>query len=226
MRAAIDFDARYELMKGIFASAALVAALLAAPAQAAVVSGTMTGGSALANGGSFQLIAPASGFVVGNDVQQNNNLYAFNEQANATLLANITPSFGPVLVAGTRYNSHFIFFDPAPNRTVLGRVTFDAPILAVLGLTAQMNASDASFGLAGVTYLTPAARGLESNDSFTVSGNTLMVDWVASTPGDYIRVLTAAAVPEPATWMMMILGFGLIGASMRARKVGPRAALA
>lgn len=25
----------------------------------------------------------------------------------------------------------------------------------------------------------------------------------------------AAAVPEPATWMMMLLGFGLIGASMR-----------
>ncbi len=28
----------------------------------------------------------------------------------------------------------------------------------------------------------------------------------------------AGAVPEPGTWLMMILGFGAIGASLRARK--------
>lgn len=32
------------------------------------------------------------------------------------------------------------------------------------------------------------------------------------------RVGTMGAVPEPATWLMMILGFGLIGASMRRKK--------
>jgi hypothetical protein len=31
--------------------------------------------------------------------------------------------------------------------------------------------------------------------------------------------LTAVAVPEPQTWAMMIAGFGLVGASMRRRKV-------
>ena len=32
----------------------------------------------------------------------------------------------------------------------------------------------------------------------------------------------AAAVPEPATWAMMIMGFGLVGASMRRRQVSVR----
>jgi hypothetical protein len=34
-------------------------------------------------------------------------------------------------------------------------------------------------------------------------------------PGGEIRGQLAAAVPEPATWMMMLLGFGAIGATMR-----------
>jgi hypothetical protein len=32
----------------------------------------------------------------------------------------------------------------------------------------------------------------------------------------------AGAVPEPASWAMLIAGFGLIGASLRRRRVGPR----
>ena len=38
--------------------------------------------------------------------------------------------------------------------------------------------------------------------------------------------LSIAAVPEPATWAMMILGFGLIGASLRRRKAASVAQLA
>jgi len=34
---------------------------------------------------------------------------------------------------------------------------------------------------------------------------------------------TAGAVPEPATWAMMLLGFGLVGAAMRSAKRRPRA---
>jgi hypothetical protein len=35
--------------------------------------------------------------------------------------------------------------------------------------------------------------------------------------GDFTLTISAAAVPEPATWAMMILGFGGIGARVRAR---------
>lgn len=32
-----------------------------------------------------------------------------------------------------------------------------------------------------------------------------------------VRAIGAGAVPEPATWAMMILGFGLVGTSLRRR---------
>jgi hypothetical protein len=35
---------------------------------------------------------------------------------------------------------------------------------------------------------------------------------------------TAATVPEPGTWSLMILGFGLLGAGLRRRRAAPRAA--
>jgi CHRD domain/PEP-CTERM motif len=38
-------------------------------------------------------------------------------------------------------------------------------------------------------------------------------------PGGEIRGTPVALVPEPATWGMMLLGFGLLGASMRRRPV-------
>ena len=205
-------------MKKFFLAALAGVGLATSPASAAVVSGALTGGSAFTNGGSFQFLATPPA-IVGNDNQQSNNLFAFNEKANAALLVNITPDFGSALLAGQKFNSHFVFFDPDPFAAWhWSSVTFDAPILAVLAVTAKMNASDASFGLPSVTYLTPAARGLETNtDRFSVSGNTLSLDWTASDPGDYIRVLTAP-VPEPATWAMMLLGFGVVGGAMRRRQ--------
>lgn len=41
-------------------------------------------------------------------------------------------------------------------------------------------------------------------------------------PGGEIRGQLIAAVPEPATWSLMLLGFGAIGATMRRRKVTSR----
>lgn len=40
------------------------------------------------------------------------------------------------------------------------------------------------------------------------------------------EAVTLAAVPEPSTWMMLIAGFGLIGAALRGRRVKGRAVLA
>ena len=36
---------------------------------------------------------------------------------------------------------------------------------------------------------------------------------------DNLVVNVAAAVPEPASWAMMVGGFGMLGAAMRRRKV-------
>lgn len=66
---------------------------------------------------------------------------------------------------------------------------------------------------------------------FTGSGDSLLLFQIAAGPGlwalDDVAVtpLAAAAVPEPAGWAMMIAGFGLVGAGLRARRRDTRAAL-
>lgn len=44
------------------------------------------------------------------------------------------------------------------------------------------------------------------------------VTTIASTTGTTLVPLQNTAVPEPATWAMMVLGFGLVGSAMRQRK--------
>lgn len=198
-----------------FIIAALASTLLAAPAHAAIVGGAVTGGTA---GGTFIQITPAPGFTVGNNNQQDPNLYAFNEVQNHTL----TTAIGSI-AAGTVVSSHYVFFDPAPSRSVIGGVTFDSAILAIITATGDLLASDPELGLSWVNYLNPAARGLEQGDTVSITGNTMSLRWTASTPGDYVRVITVGAVPEPQTWAMMLLGFfGLGTAIRRARRAQGR----
>jgi hypothetical protein len=193
------------------------AALMAGSASAAVVTGSLTGGSAAP--GTFQLLAPP--LTVGNNNQQDNDtLYAFNEKQNVLLGSNLALDRGGMLMAGTRVASHGVVFDPRNSRSLVGSVTFDRPILGIIWSTNRLQATDALFGLPGITYNSPEARGLESRDrpGTTFAGNVLTIkDWQASSPGDNIRVLTAA-VPEPATWAMLILGFGLVGHAARRRR--------
>lgn len=40
---------------------------------------------------------------------------------------------------------------------------------------------------------------------------------------DPFQMLTSGAVPEPATWLSMILGFGLLGSALRRRRLAPAA---
>lgn len=197
----------------------LAAAVLAAAgtASAAVTGGAITGGTA--SPGSFIILSPP--FATGNNNQQNNKaLFAFNERQNVLLAAPLATDLGGVIAAGTRVASHGVTFDPAANRSVNGFVTFDRPILGVIWLTSGLVATDGLLGLPTITYNSPTNRGLEASDRAGTSfvGNTLFINgWTAATPGDNIRVLTAA-VPEPSTWAMLIAGFGLVGLASRRRR--------
>lgn len=85
------------------------------------------------------------------------------------------------------------------------------------------------------TSLTPGAFGglslvtssFNPGLTFGLAADTITINWAGGTfqaNTDYTAVfdLASGAVPEPATWAMMISGFGLIGATMRRRvaKVG------
>jgi hypothetical protein len=91
-----------------------------------------------------------------------------------------------------------VFFDPATNESIAGIVVFDTNVLAVIASTTNLANSD-FLATPGVSYAGPAARGLETGDSASISGpKQVMVQLSAGSPGDYIRVITRSAkMPDP-----------------------------
>ena len=70
------------------------------------------------------------------------------------------------------------------------------------GNSSSTSLSDSATGFSKVWLVSASQLTSDRNDGFKLSSFTV------STP----------AVPEPATWAMMIMGFGLMGASLRRRK--------
>ncbi|MCS6986151.1 MAG: PEPxxWA-CTERM sorting domain-containing protein [Sphingomonadaceae bacterium] len=212
------------------AAALLLAAVMTPPASATIVSGTLTGGSAQASGGTFQIIAPPA-TVAANAIEGFDYL-GWNEKQNVVLTANVAVDFlwatgSPgVVAAGTRVSSHGLLFDP-PNKgekTAIGWVKFNQPIVGVIFRDKPLVDSDFLGSTPPTVYTSYANRGLEvhpfhpggRDKIFKIDAFTLGFDQVALSPGDNMRVLTV--VPEPTTWAMMIAGFGLVGLAARARR--------
>lgn len=204
-------------------SLAIAALGVALPAAATIVSGTVITGGA---GATFvKLSVPFTASTpdntVGNDTFQTPNLYGFDEDQNIVLSAPLTvdtvASGSTTLVAGTTVASHYIFFDPTQGR-IKGTVDFDSDVVAIIFSTAHLSASD-FLANTGVTYLNPTLRGLEAGDSVTISGaRQILFDTTASSPGDYVRVLTAyspGAVPEPGVLGLVAAALGGLMLSRR-----------
>lgn len=78
------------------------------------------------------------------------------------------------------------------------------------------------FGNPNANYLGQNAGEKYAFFNFVVGGGYDMVKLIQNNGGgfelDDVTVGTAGAVPEPASWAMMIAGFGLVGATMRRRR--------
>lgn len=221
------------LKRTTIGSAAILFTLsMTSMSSATIVSGLVTGGTAQSQGGIFIKLSP--GFTqsdpdntVGQNTFDTPNLYGFDESQNTTVLASEGPLAVDILASGgsgtlpvgTVVASHYVFFDPGPSTSQTGYVDFDADILAVVTSTSNLAASD-YLANTGVTYLNPGARGLEPGDVVAIDGGNpqrLNVNWRASSPGDFVRVLTkfspGATVPDGgSTALLGILAFGsLVG---------------
>ncbi len=187
-------------------------------------SATITSGNVSSGVGSFvKLPLPFTvsnpDNTVGNDTFQSPDLYGFDEGQNIAISTNINVdiladgSGSGVVASGSTVASHYIFFDPQSNSSQIGSVSFDSNILGVITSSTNLAASDFLINT-GVTYLNSTLRGLEGGDAVTITGlQTISVNWTASTPGDYIRVLTtfspgASVVPVPAA--VWFFGTGLL----------------
>jgi len=209
------------------AAMTLIFGACASNSFAAIVDGMVTSG-----GGSFmELTAPfgaesSPDNTVGNNNFDENILYAFNEKQNVLLTTDLDVDLlagglgSGTLMAGTVVNSYYVFFDPAGTSTTFkqGTVTFSTPILAILTSDDNLFTTNALLGHAGVTYGNVPLQGLEDDDDDVsiTSLNTISVNWAASTPGDHVRVLTAA-VPEPSTFVLAALSLLSIGCHRRKR---------
>ncbi|KQT33536.1 hypothetical protein ASG29_05715 [Sphingomonas sp. Leaf412] len=90
-------------------------------------------------------------------------------------------------------------------------VNFSRVFLTGPGLGAGIDFSPVVSGI--VEFRTLASTFLSAGDyRLTVSGTS-------GNEGSYAGDLSFAAVPEPATWGLMILGFGMVGGAMRRRAV-------
>jgi hypothetical protein len=219
-------------MTGFARAAAFAFTILgmaAAPgAQAAVISANITGGSVSGTGSVVLLDDSNAPAAVGNDNFNTNNLYIITEKQDFTLTKDVKVNFAGseiTLAEGTVVSSYYIVFDPASlSDTVSATIQFDSNILGFARKVSQLTGSD-FLGLDDVDYLHPTGFGLEPTDTVTrPTASSLSINWTSGSPGDVLRVLTVGvpgatpAVPEPATWAMMIAGFGLAGASMRRRR--------
>ncbi len=207
-----------KILKSI-ACAALLTTFGATASNAAIVTGQVTGGQSLSQGGVFvELTAPftqsSPNSTVGRNTFQDPNLYAFNEGV-FTVSADLALEFGS-LTAGQRIESHLIAYDPRRSTTMTGYVDFDGEIIGVASSLSSLVATSI-YENASVNYRYPRLVGLERRDSFALSGlQRILLDFRASSPGDYVRVFTASEIPLPAAAWLFLAGIaGLIAKTRR-----------
>lgn len=163
---------------------------------------TFTSGAGIEpNGGAFQYAAAPDG-----------NQIAFL-QGNATGFGVISQSITNLL-SGRSYDVVF---------STAARTGY-----AVLPITV-------GFGDQTLGTITPSSTAFTDTAplTFIAGGNSGQLTFSGQiTPGDYnaaidnVRVSLVGSVPEPATWAMMLLGFGMIGFGLRYRRSGTTARVA
>jgi hypothetical protein len=194
-----------------FLSALFAAGMVASAADASVVGGTVTLG-----GGSFVELDSTVPMTIGKDNFNTPDMYAFDELQDYTLTSDLYVD-GGVISAGKTVSSHYVAYDPLLWSRQAGSVSFSGKILGVISTTDSLLASD-FLGAPAVSYVSIIERGLEGWDRYRVSDKTVDVSWWASTPGDYMRVITVAPVPLPAAGLLMVGALGGLAAVRRRRK--------
>jgi len=118
--------------------------------------------------------------------------------ADIALLGNVANPYttNPFIQFGSASNIVFSFDNASVTRSPLGT----SVTITGMGMFTNGNAADATAGT--FSLATASQNGLSSDVKFTFTSNASAV----------------AAVPEPGTWAMMLVGFAMVGAAVRKRR--------
>lgn len=98
------------------------------------------------------------------------------------------------------------------------------------GYTVTLNGSTGPITLASGATTTNQGFTAVSSGKTVLTGGTYTLTFQALDSGSdntaFIDAVSVAAVPEPATWGMMLLGFGMVGAGLRRRRTATKGLLA
>jgi hypothetical protein len=118
-------------------------------------------------------------------------------------------SMSRVLTTGGTFDLSFLY-SPRP-----GNPSASNPIVVTLsGSSLAYSAQASGTGLSDTFWVTLGTR-------FTAkAGDVLTFSAVGTSDsfGGYVDNISLSGVPEPATWALMILGFGAVGGAMRRRR--------
>ena len=164
--------------------------------------------------GEIGLVEAPISVVPNTSLESDERIYVFREHEQVTLDAPLeVDSYLPRsydgsgdleqrrLPAGTELRSYFLHFDPSSGSSgsavnKRGRLTFPAPIVAVIAKSKSLDASDGPLGHADVRYPDPGMeRGPESDaDRFSIGADrhTLQIDFETWGVADQMRILTEA----------------------------------
>ncbi|WP_353199667.1 PEPxxWA-CTERM sorting domain-containing protein [Sandarakinorhabdus sp.] len=193
-------------------------ALAAAPANAVITSIVLGGGTSV---GVTSSVIAAPGNV---QTLSGPTFYGFTEVADILttplrpqiLPAPNFPNTSVLVPTGVRVSSHFFVFAPTSTQTVTGTITFNQNIIGLQRTFGAINAARSlQIRAPGTSYALTSNQGTDGGDTFTfVNSKTLNFSMTATSANkDMFSIITA--VPEPATWAMLLVGFGLVGLARR-----------
>jgi hypothetical protein len=132
--------------------------------------------------------------------------------ATFTLIGSAPNSFTSNALTGNQ-----IFFNNVAG--TFGGTAGTANISFGTNLIADLNIQSASLGFTQLSAPGDLFSGPASSPTFNLGTFTLSGGFTAGPATLTISQAAVAAVPEPGTWALMLIGFGAIGVSMRRRRV-------